>query len=279
MSAPFEWATVHAVAYDLAELRRKSQDAFDVGVLPPAEMQVINQAAIDLSNVLTRFISTARATPTVVERTDGDALREALTASAAVATYMATTCRINLGHDDHFEALGTALDEITTRMAGNPVVGNLLRYWAYRSLSECSAKRTMWKVLDPEWCRRRDRAFARIARDIEELRSVALDAPWPVNAKSNGAERIDSWLIEISRQLEALQCPTVERGGRLVVNPLAASRQSLGATISSAVGGRPKETWRSDALVDLRNVGFTLEDAEALLDAAGLIAPYPTRKS
>lgn len=269
-------AIVGAFGRDVEELRHSASDACRNAAMTREGLRAINESTISTSDRMVAFLKLARTITTLdaVKSSASTVRLQVLAATTALASFMETTCRSTLGDTDRSDALAEEIDTLTA-MESN----DLMRLLIFRIVAECAASRTTWQCHNPEWCKRRDRAFANLARDLEILRQVALDSPWSQGDRTAGIARTDAWLRGVTEQLNSIQTPTVERDGRLVLNPLAASRRDLGAPESSAQGGRPKETWRTEAIAKLREIGVTKEHAEGLLDAAGLTAPYPGRQS
>lgn len=168
-------------------------------------------------------------------------------------------CREVLGSDD-FEALVNEVDALPDDVDRDAVFA-VIRQRAYKLRG--------FAVLDPGWCKDRDKALDNIRQAIMQFKRVLRESPWLEQGVSEEEAFVETWAGGLEREYKRLVEP--EDIGDYKHKPfLTLSLVNLGFV--SPAGGRPKTGVREDILA-LQALGVPVIAAEGLLAAAGLTVP------
>jgi hypothetical protein len=167
------------------------------------------------------------------------------------AKHAETQCRERIGPE--------RFDELADLVASLPK--SIDRASIYNVIMDARSAKYELELFDPAWCRKRDAALKAVGRSIENLKIVLGRSLWV---------RFDTYADDLENEYRKLITPHFP--GHVPL--LRLSRYHKG-NLSRSQGGRPRETWRGEAIKKLVALGIPRDagrriTALDLLKAAGL---------
>ena len=154
-------------------------------------------------------------------------------------------------------------EALTAQIGGLP--SRIDRRIVFTAIRDGLFARRGYKLLDPEWCRKRDKVVDELRQAIQALRVVLETSPWAKFSGTTKDETGKTWVDYRVGGLEREYAVLMESKFEGHKPFMKLSREVLGWQTTTGRGGRPPETWKSETISRLREAGLSQEAARALV--------------